>query len=691
VSFGLLYLAVYHVLVPFGKWCVWGWQKENDAYNSGSASVWDSWGFSRSSNNGKAILARLEHDQQFEFARDLDASFAKKLQKERERWQKRSAAKGQRTDDDQNTEDLFEPRSSVLEAIAPLWYHRYDPPGTVSAAAAVVGEAEDGDRDGGEDDEVPSEDAHNEKGDNKNSNNDDGADGDDAMNKENGQKENGNEDEHNSNNDYDGADGDDAMNNKGDDVSHSRILAVTGGIANDKDVAPASTLLPLRTLHNQRELAKIHSSCGKINGKSQLSTTLVVQTSIDRLWILRETCAHRWTTDPIVAVVFVPQDSSALLLGTLDTTAAHLVETCPHLTLVRYEADVTESKPGRYPVNRMRNVGLDRVTTSHVLTIDVDLVPSHGLDQLIRDRAFAVPANTNTKTNTSGNKRNGKDDRKQRHPPMALVVPAFERKPPSECDDAQDRATCLSAFLQADGSFLPSTFAELKDCYTKGSKDCVVFQSEFNWDGHSTTRSEEWVHEHWYDDENENENENEDENENENENENGDESESESETDDKINNNADSKSSGLRSFRKIACFHTPRYEPYVVLEWCPQEPHSSSSSSSSYSSSVKNESLLPIAPYYDERFFGYGKNKIELVSHLRRSGYEFRVLPEGFIVHNPHPESATKETWNTNGGDQKLQLHSTMDALYQAFMKELDKYHEIHDSTVKLCLGTHGR
>jgi hypothetical protein len=90
-----------------------------------------------------------------------------------------------------------------------------------------------------------------------------------------------------------------------------------------------------------------------------------------------------------------------------------------------------------------------------------------------------------------------------------------------------------------------------------------------------------------------------------------------------------------------------------------------------------------VAPYYDERFHGYGKNKIELVSHLRKSGYHFAILPEGFIVHNPHPESTVKETWNDRDGSD---LHSSMDQLYSSYLKELDaKYKDIHNSTVKLC------
>ena len=48
--------------------------------------------------------------------------------------------------------------------------------------------------------------------------------------------------------------------------------------------------------------------------------------------------------------------------------------------------------------------------------------------------------------------------------------------------------------------------------------------------------------------------------------------------------------------RPIECFRSNRYEPYVVIS-------------------------MAQMPLYDERFAGYGKNKIQHVSHLRRMGY----------------------------------------------------------------------
>jgi len=151
-----------------------------------------------------------------------------------------------------------------------------------------------------------------------------------------------------------------------------------------------------------------------------------------------------------------------------------------------------------------------------------------------------------------------------------------------------------------------------------------VFQSDNNWEGHHTTKTQKWLKSEWYDEP--------------------------SKTDEQK----------TRTIRQIKCFDSLRYEPYVVLPWCPSVP------------STKPQ---PLAPYYDERFYGYGKNKIQHISHLRYRGVPFYVLPRSFVVHHPHPESNVKQVWNDR---KKNKLHGEMDRLYAKYIDELeDEYSDV--------------
>lgn len=114
----------------------------------------------------------------------------------------------------------------------------------------------------------------------------------------------------------------------------------------------------------------------------------------------------------------------------------------------------------------------------------------------------------------------------------------------------------------------------------------------------------------------------------------------------------------------ILCGFDVVIEPYVVLPWCP--PSSS-------------EHPRPLTPYYDERFYGYGKNKIQHISHLRFRGVSFSVLPQSFAVHHPHPESSVKQVWNNK---KENELHGKMDKLYSKYVAELkNEYSDVEGVT----------
>jgi Glycosyl-transferase for dystroglycan len=450
-----------------------------------------------------------------------------------------------------------------------------------------------------------------------------------------------------------------------------RLLTVIGG---------KNSSLPFRTIHNHNNNNWQSSSSCHVQPKFRIETTLVIQTTESRLWIMGETC-QRWK-QPIVVTIFVPyrrrdeisdanyqkQHQQPFMTNDDDDDDddhSLLLNKCPQLQLIRYLADKEESQEGNYPINRLRNVGLDHVKTSHILVVDIDFVPSQGLDQVIHQVLIS---------NFNNNKhQESKDQKSNRY--HALVIPAFERLPPKDCVTELDCAQ----YLQTNAKFLPQTFEELSTCVSSGK--CIVFQSLVNVDGHSTTNSHDWLNRKWYDNDNDND----------------------------VNNNDLAITSS--PFRSIPCFHTSRYEPYVVLEWC-RPPHNDDddvldsnttittrNDDKKKKKNVNNDNenndmnrdgqfFLPMAPYYDERFHGYGKNKIELISHLRKSGYRFDILPKGFLVHNPHPESSVKQRWNDQ---DQWNLHHSMDALYGKFLNELDiVYADQHNDTIPLCRRRHG-
>eukprot|EP00550_Attheya_septentrionalis_P011365 CAMPEP_0198303322 /NCGR_PEP_ID=MMETSP1449-20131203/56827_1 /TAXON_ID=420275 /ORGANISM="Attheya septentrionalis, Strain CCMP2084" /LENGTH=463 /DNA_ID=CAMNT_0044005809 /DNA_START=606 /DNA_END=1997 /DNA_ORIENTATION=- len=357
----------------------------------------------------------------------------------------------------------------------------------------------------------------------------------------------------------------------------------------------------LRTLQNMDTL-EVTSSCpSEPVSIDATSTTLVVQASLDRLWILKETC-RRWS-DPIVVVVYLEEH------GVLPDVP------CPQLRFLSHPS----ATGTHYPINVMRNIGLDAVTTSHILVLDIDFIPSTDLNIIIQDTIrsqMSLPES-------------------QKSAKEAIVVPAFERTLAEPCKTMDE---CKS-HMEKDPQFIPRSIEGLRGCVS--AKDCIVFQSDVNWDGHASTNSKAWLKGDWY------------------------------EEADKSKGEGDNL-----PIKEIKCFDSIRYEPYVVLPWCPMKG----------SNEQLSNPRRPIAPYFDERFHGYGKNKIQHVSHLRFLGYSWRILPRGFVLHHPHPPSTTKREWEN---DKEFRLHKEMDALYPQFLYDLvEKYNKGHDA-IATCHTAH--
>ncbi|KAL7570325.1 hypothetical protein ACA910_017171 [Epithemia clementina (nom. ined.)] len=427
--------------------------------------------------------------------------------------------------------------------------------------------------------------------------------------------------------------------------------------------------------------------------------TLVVQSSLDRAWILEETC-RRWS-DPIVAVLVLTQTQAH------DEVAQYLQEwslTCPQLRIVthilpRFSVNDNnkdnqnpldsntnnkeqENDASNYPVNHLRNLGLDAVKTSHVLMVDVDFVPSQDLPNQIRQTMAlrqAIREVTTAQQSPLLDHAAADDDEPKYHD--ALIVPAFERL--CHATTAKEKDECYQR-LRHDGSFLPRTFEDLRHCVLNttepstvgGGGDvvelasaCGVFQGLDNWEGHSSTHSSQWLAKKWY---------------------------KEKRSIELLNGTS------VYDIVELKCFDSLRYEPYVVVPWCPRTKQerskvnsaiklsegqdddkkrnpaglgaSSTTTTTKENSNASLAAVQPLSPYYDERFHGYGKNKIEYIQHLRFLKYQFYILPQGFLIHNPHAESKAKHEWNSKKNKKikgATSLHQDMDHLYPQFLNEL--------------------
>jgi hypothetical protein len=112
--------------------------------------------------------------------------------------------------------------------------------------------------------------------------------------------------------------------------------------------------------------------------------------------------------------------------------------------------------------------------------------------------------------------------------------------------------------------------------------------------------------------------------------------------------------------RRLDCFLGNHFEPFVVVRRCDE-------------ATPRNGSAR--VPRFNERFTGYGKNKIEWISSLRGADYAFYTVGAAFAVHVPHLQSAAKKEWD-RGFKKKNATHRAAGTLgHKGYVDDLFKEH----------------
>ncbi|KAJ1636836.1 glycosyl-transferase for dystroglycan-domain-containing protein [Pavlovales sp. CCMP2436] len=284
---------------------------------------------------------------------------------------------------------------------------------------------------------------------------------------------------------------------------------------------------------------------------TRLDITLVTQTSVDRVWMLRHLC-DIWG-GPVSAAIYVTGD----LAG---PTAEMKSSACAGKG--GSTSFVQGSQSDQYPVNVLRNKAVQGVKTSHWMLIDVDLWPS--------DKAYATL-------------RKAIQQSWALSPKTALIVPAF-------------------ATRYRDPKQMPSTLKSLARCI--GQRACYSFKGYPNAipAHHLTTNYPHWWHQTF-------------------------------------------RPLGKAEVYKVPCFDTEVWEPYTLLP------------------------KAKTTPRFDERFDGYGKNKIQFILHLRMAGFAFYVVPRAFLMHAYHPPSSARAKWSSHKGK--------MDRLFGKFIREVSAVRDV--------------
>jgi hypothetical protein len=202
-----------------------------------------------------------------------------------------------------------------------------------------------------------------------------------------------------------------------------------------------------------------------VKQEEDIEFTLAIQLSYSRLWIMEHHC-KRWGNNHISLAVAVKEESEK------EDTGHRLFEMGCNQKITVSFVDVSSLKD--YPVNRLRNLALSHVKTTHSITMDGDLLVSPNLHEaLLAHRAVLA----------SDNK-------------AALVIPAFEVRNVCEPKSNTDSTLCRKLHV----SMVPNTKKQLLQSYappvkykTWASNANYMQFLDITWKyAHSTTCPSSW-------------------------------------------------------------------------------------------------------------------------------------------------------------------------------------------------------
>ncbi|OEU11690.1 hypothetical protein FRACYDRAFT_157236, partial [Fragilariopsis cylindrus CCMP1102] len=196
------------------------------------------------------------------------------------------------------------------------------------------------------------------------------------------------------------------------------------------------------------------------SSEEEIDITLVTQLSQDRLWMMKYHC-ERYGPNSISIAVYTNK--------TLEDVKTELVDLgCPTTTatvsVVVLNAESHGTAWNDYPVNKLRNLALRAVRTTHILYIDIDFWTSANL--------------YNTLVHNPQIKQQLYQD-----PKLVLVIPAFQLQRISNCTD--ETKDCRTEHVP----LMPHTFQELSEGIQ--NKKITIFDPT-NRGGHGSTDYAKW-------------------------------------------------------------------------------------------------------------------------------------------------------------------------------------------------------